>query len=350
MPSSLFISSFNMKKIGAYFILIFSSLLLLICYSPELLKRTAHFFGENGGGFASTRYQYGDLYGLSNDAKFRIPKPENTLKLLDSFVVDSKDLDLVMLGDSYFYSFFQTNANNFERIKQFDFVRWSDKTNLQIPPKSNRKRILLIEVVERNAFDHLQLSFTKKRLSPEKSGTTLNEENPFLVENNLEAILFDHAFFRPFKELKTYIWKDFLKKEIPGVRYSSDGSFMYLSETVEGSQVGNSFSYLSEMEKVSLEKQLNQINSYYLKNGFDKVCLTIIPNPVRVLEKGRKANDLFDFLSTNKNIGLSFVNVLPVLSKNAEQNFYRSDSHWNLKGAEKYRSLVNETLLSFGKN
>jgi len=334
-----------MRKIVAGIILIFCVALFWVGYQREVMTSVSKWMYGSETLLGSDKYRFGDLYGLSYYPAFRLEKEEKKLPPYQT-TATQKDINLTIIGDSYTYSFIDEKVQNFERVNNFQFASWEDRNKLKLPNTSTATNILLIEIVERNALTKLRAEELLKCFQFQSDRLAFKEKLPLTIENNLEFLLFDHRIFSKLKEIKTTILHSLFGK-IPGdVVLSKDGRNLYLKETLEGETTSNSFNELPKASYQSFESQLNKIYDNGKALGYDEVWLLIAPNPVRALQtEDRSPNKLYTYLEKSSTLRVKFLNILPVLSKDAKSNFFASDTHWNLKGAGLYRDLINQELL-----
>jgi hypothetical protein len=152
-----------MKKIAAFFVF-FSCLLALVVSSSEqgMRKLTKERYAGSGI-LNSDKYAFGDLYGISYLPDFRIAKQEKFMEVPSGLPAE-KDIDLYLVGDSYLYSYLDTIPNYYARVSKLDFRRWAHVPLREESFKSTRKKVLLIESVERNlayviGLDHIRAVF-----------------------------------------------------------------------------------------------------------------------------------------------------------------------------------------------
>ncbi len=318
--------------------------------------------------WGSDKYMFGDLFGLSYLKEFKV--------LLDTHHVDlpalqvgtlKKNINLTILGDSYFYSSFESNSRYFSRVKNFDFVSWSTQNPIQISPVKTENNVLLIEVVERNMHRLLQVNELISRLEFEEVIKKRNLEliptqglkywvkwgndrlRTFLyhptLEANLDFLLFNIIHFSPFKEWKASLNYHVFGKSSSEVQVSKKGIFLYLSETTALDQRGSSFEKIDTLRLSQFVYNINEIDAYFKNSGFDQVIFSIIPNPVSILKtEGIPTNHLIERIEKHPELRAILINPSQKLSEQAQLNFYRSDSHWNQRGAKIWLDIVNEQL------
>ena len=79
--------------------------------------------------------------------------------------------------------------------------------------------------------------------------------------------------------------------------------------------------------------------------GFDYVYLSLIPNPVSVIEPEFSSyNMLIEKIQNNKELLLPYVDIFNVIKKDPKRYYYKTDSHWNYEGFELWLSYLNKEL------
>ena len=354
-----------MQKPFAFIGFIFCALTLYLTSSNAGMKRITQDRYSRMGLLGADKYVYGDLYGLTYLSKFKHVKDTNFVPLPASDQkVYSKSANLVILGDSYLYSFFKQDPRYYVGINQVQFIRWSFANPAEIRPTKNKKNILLIESVERNMAGLFHLNSVKARLngldalSPalnlrQRITFFVSEINKGFKENfyhktqeaNIEFAWFNFGFWEPLKELKADFNLNFFERIDQEVSISKDQRFLYLDETVNLTNAGSSFSKISEAQLKAQVKELNAIQEFYMANGFDEVIFSIIPNPVSVLKtENRPINHIVQRIARHPDFKGKLIDPTEGLSKNAASNFFTSDSHWNQKGAKIWLDQLNMEL------
>ncbi|CAM4227299.1 hypothetical protein EWU23_10060 [Cytophagaceae bacterium 50C-KIRBA] len=355
-----------MRRLIALFLFIFFSSILVISSSEKGMHWITQGRYARNDAWGADKYRFGDLYGVSYLSDFRIAKDTHLLPLPQKTDTVLRDYDLTILGDSYLYSSFQEHPAYFSRVKMLQFYRWSDSQQHLIFAKSNRKQVLLIECVERNMWDRMNLADARLRLDvqQEKSLPVDKSTKQILIdqldrfdagvkkamyhptlESNLDFVLFNLGFLGWIKERKAdFTWK-ILGRTNPDVQVSRDGKFLYLEETLNAQKRGSSFRFVGKEDVDLMVHHLQEIESYYLSNGFDEVIFSLIPNPVAVLETEGKASNLaIQKIVEHPQLHVKMVDPSASLKQHALLNFYSSDSHWNLRGAQIWLNDFNQVL------
>ncbi len=338
----------NKKRIVALLVFILSCLVLITATNQSWMRAYSKWAYSNQGLLGSDKYSQGDLYGISYYPGFGKDFKEAFLSPLQDSIHQTKDLTI--LGDSYFYSYFDPNVPNFIIDSSFHLYIWNRKNTLHAPTDSS---ILLIEMVERNIFQQLNLANIKTVFEPTNPQTSQTNFNSLIEEHlyhptlkeNLEFILFSHRLFSKIKEAKSWLDLHVFGNKIQGVEISANQEFLFMEETVDPTNKASSYYAYTDHELGLFVQELNAIQSYVKGLGYSDVYFSIIPNPVRLLEAGdSRMNSLFDDLATFQNREWIFIDPRPSLSQDPTQNFYHSDSHWNLTGASKFRDLINHSF------
>lgn len=353
-----------MKKLFAFLVLLISLYWLVCASSTSGMRWINKLRDKQWTILQSDKYTYGDLYGISYLKEFRIPKESGFVPLSKQYANIPLSHDLYILGDSYLYSYFDKKPDYYYGIKQVYFKKWSEDTLLNASNIREHPSILLIECVERNAQNRLVFSdvLSHYRLDepqklPERevkssifSSIHINQwlrellYHPTL-EANLDYILFSRGLFRYFKEWKSELNEKVFSRNAKDVQIAKDHSFLYLTETTNPTIKGSSFYAISKQELNEVVDNLNKIQSFYLQRGFKKVFFSIPANPVGVLGTEKKStNHFIEQLKNHPKLKVELIDASDSLKVNASTNFFKSDSHWNQKGAAIWLSFLNRAL------
>lgn len=357
-----------MRKLFAFLVCVFFLIVLVLSsWNTGMQWLTQDRYARKGG-LGSDKYTFGDLYGLSYLPEFKISKDTQLLALPPQEVnALKKKCNLTLLGDSYFYSSFKKSVGYFPRVKKFNFVSWSTDHPIQISTNKAENNVLFIEVVERNMHRLLQVNELISRLELNEDSKKLNQElsapkglknwlkfenvrwSKFLfhptLEVNLDFLLFNMIYFSPIKEWKAGLNYRVFGRTAPEVHVSKKGHFLYLSETTDPVQRGSSFEEIDTLRLNQFVNNINEIDVYFKKRGFNQVIFSIIPNPVGILKtEGRPTNHIIERIEKHPELHAILINPSLKLSEQAQLNFYKSDSHWNQRGAKIWLDLVNAQL------
>lgn len=341
-----------MKKIVALFVFVICLLALLVSSSERGMRLLTKARYAGAGILYSDKYAFGDLYGLSYLPEFRIAKQEKFTEVPAGLPAE-KDLDLYVVGDSYLYSYLDTLPDYYARVNQLDFRRWEHVPVRAEAFTSGRKKVLLIESVERNIANVIALERIRAVFEPtpppalpwwEQWNEAIKSAlyHPTL-ESNLEFTLFNMALFSPIKEWKA-TWNDRVFGRLAReVHRSKSGDRLFMQETVDVHEKGSSYREISEDEVNGTVQKMKEIQAFYLSKGFDLVLFSFMPNPVSLLE-AEKGNQYLARIQAAGAGHLTIIDPSDRLKSNASQYFYQSDSHWNQRGARVWLDQLNEVL------
>lgn len=349
-----------MKK----FISIFAALILIAIYyvslNSSLMNRISN-YRFNMDCF-SPDTKYGDLYRFSYNPKFKIPITKFKLQTFTN--TNIVPVNLYLSCDSY-VGVGKTEwlpetllPSNFKNLNSIEYYRRNIERGFIKLNKSN-KNILIIEVVERNVREMFSdtnyfwnernnLDFNLSEYEKYKSETTELVDFIFKkkINQNLEFNLFSNPIFRYFKEWKAYINTNLFQKKNDAV-LSADGKYMYYAPTIDSSLNTGSFTKLNDKELRTIIINLNSIFTKYKNYGFNEVYLSIIPNPVTILEPNRlKYNDLIQKIENNQDLKFPCIDCYHVFKNTIDQIFMNGDSHWNDKGMQLWINEVNKILIN----
>jgi hypothetical protein len=304
--------------------------------------------------------KFGDLYNFSYNTKIKVPIQKIRLQKFSNKNI--KKVNLYMSCDSYI-GISKTSwvpeslqPNNFKNIDHLEFYRRSIERGF-IKLDTNQKNILIFEVVERNLRDMVadtnyfwnernNLDFNQSEHEKYLSKTPGFVDFLFnkKINQNLEFNLFSNPFFRIFKEWKAYINTTIFQKKNDAV-VSSNGKYMFYAPTIDTTLKTSSFNAISDNELKKIITNMNSIFSKYQKFGFDEVYISIIPNPVTIIEpKMFVYNELISKIQNNRNFKIPYIDCLNVFKNTDYQIFLNSDSHWNEKGMQLWINEVNKIL------
>lgn len=355
------------QKLLAFIGFVFCALTLYFTSSNEGMKWITRDRYSRMGALGADKYIYGDLYGLTYLSKFKIVKDTNFVTLPENRINSKADnTSLFILGDSYLYSFFKEDPRYYLGVQEVKFIRWSVANPVEIIPLKNKKNILLIESVERNMpglFNLNSVNARLERLEDIHPAQNLRQKIADFVshvdhivkeslyhktlETNIEFAWFNFGFWEPLKEFKADFNLKFFERVDKEVAISKDQNFLYLAETVKPLLPGSSFSNLEDQQIIAYIKELNKIEQYYKAKGFDEVIFSIIPNPVAVLDSEKMPiNHVIQRIKLHPDFRGHLIDPTDHLSHNASLNFFKSDSHWNQRGAKIWLDQFNLDLKS----
>jgi len=338
-----------MKKIFAYLLLFCFASIYVLCSSSLLMKVISkNKFATENILLRSEKQRYGDLFGISYLSHFKNQLPKYRIK---EIISKSKLVNLYIIGDSYLLN--NTISKNFYSVDTVYYTQWKHEEK-EFKLDTNKQNILIIETVERQFIsrfcDSTNIKFAFSNKPKKKKILTLSaqfEEFVFnkKINDNLEFILFDNIFFTIIKQLRADINYMFFNKIPPKITISSNKDYLFLTETIDTTLNTSSFKKVDGDELNKCIRNCNTMTNFYLKNGFDKVYFSIIPNPVSVLGyQDYKYNNLIPKIQTLSIRDFETIDVFFEFSQSPDKYFYHSDSHWNSAGLQTWVDKVNKLL------
>jgi hypothetical protein len=353
-----------MKKISILFLCIVSLFALISCFSESIISVWASNRFSKVGLLGSDRYLHGDLFGLSYLPQF---------KNLDKKFTYCTDIEnpkiapynLYILGDSYLGSGFIKDKSVFVGVENLTYNHFDNREKVEWEIDTSKFNLLLIERAERyiHRFSDTNHLDWKYQLNERNNGTVANlmkhntlpkgisnffqYSNEYLfnpmLESNIEFLLFDYRFFTPVKELKAWFNHTFFSRTNKDVVISKDNNYLFLNETIDSTNRLSAFFPYRNDDVVYMVKGLNRLTSQFKAMGFDTVVLSIIPNPVSVLDPARGLyNNLPDRILKHTEITKPTLNVLDTFRKAPCKLFYSADSHWNQNGFKIWLNEYNQ--------
>ncbi|WP_461448743.1 hypothetical protein [Mucilaginibacter sp.] len=316
---------------------------------------------QPGAILGSDRFKYGDLYGMSYLPYFRKTYPtENPIPLPEA--THAKNINLYTICDSYFWGFYKSK-DFFVGVNKLTIAKTNIKQSIVADLDRSKKNILLLEFSERNLDMVLSDTNYVKNMLIASGSDVLPKTNIFnlksfinnsvfnrKVSDNIQLNLWDYSIFSPIKEFKAWINYKLFNIVDKDVVVASNRKQLFYVITTDSSQTTSSFKLFSDKRINFLVDNLNKVSAQAIKMGFDKVYLTIVPNPVSILEPGYlklKYNHLTARFQNSPQLHVTYINLIPVLTKNKNKVYYRSDTHWNNTGAGIWLNLFNAELAKY---
>jgi len=367
--NNLFTFNFNMRKVCGYIVLAICILIYVVSSYQKLTKRISHYKMTHNSIWGSDRMRYGDLYGLAYLPYFRknyVNQDSAKLAGCDQ----SPKINLYEICDSYLWEFL--NKEKFYcGVNKLTYATTNDKNKLTAQLDSSKINVLLLEMSERNIRRILYDSAYVANMIITKPGKPINTGKTVLAKSsgsskwesriskitdvvfnksinaNIEDNIWDIALFTPIKELKAIINYKLLGRINDDVKLSSDKKQLFYSMTIDADKNTSSFKPVTDAELKLIVNRINLIYANSKKAGFKKTYLSIIPNPVSVIEpdyNGLSNNNLVDRIQNSPDLQMPKIDLLPAF-KNAKQRVYAaSDTHWNWTGAQLWLNLFNKEL------
>ena len=312
-------------------------------------------------------YALGDLYRYSFLAEY---KDTTQICLPPPASGKSSNLNLYIIGDSFAGPF---EKANFPNAKNYSFANWNhiSQSTIRVHTDTNAFNILILQCSEKHMIMRLEKNTYKSFLFRVDHKTAKNPfqgfeystkaETPLesvtkyigrqaVTDQNMGILLFSNPAVLKIKEAKAELnqsvfgkiaeeVEEYPTKKMLVQRMTTDLNFRYMS----------SFCPHPDTELDSLIKNLEKMNHYYRKAGFDTVLLAIVPNPISVINpkyKGRTYNQLLPRIERQVS-GLGVISVFDTFGVGKEKYFRKGDSHWNKTGASVWQHAVNSKLNSF---
>ena len=346
-----------MRKFLSFSVLVFFSLIYFLSSNDYLMKKIAPVRYEMQSVWGSDKYLYGDLYGLSYLSNYKI-KPEKKPQQISN-CPGPDNINLFMICDSYLWSFIKTDSI-FCNVNRLKYARWTYNEQINEPMDTTKRNILILEASERQVrklmsdttemFTSVNIYKNNPELIMQPVKETLwNRIQRYLfnesINQNLEFNLFDYSLFTPFKELKADINYYIFDRTTNYVTVSGDKKYLFYAPTTNVAKNTSSFNFIDEAEVNVIVYCLNRAYIHFKNMGFDEIYLSIIPNPVTILDTGSGVyNELIKRIQNNKDIEIPLINVFPLFKASDKEIYYRSDSHWNYNGFQIWVDETNRIL------
>jgi len=358
VPMPMPTNSLVMRKVAAWFFIVFGLALLVASTSGPIM----HYLSTKRApltGWAGVHHLEGagDLVSMAYLDKEKTFLEAKDYRFIRSTDTGSRDIDLYVYGDSYVR---EIPDSVFSHIHHYHFGR-RDYTDLVYTLDPHKKNILLIEDAERfirpyfqylAIFDHVRkgdpaLSFMEGSAGGNQAMLGIKADlffNPG-INHNLEFNLFGYAFIDPVKLFKASATYQLFGRAAGDVVVSENGKYLFLRQTVAAHDLLSSYNPIGRPELRLLIDHLNTIYEHYKQEGFDEVYLSIIPNPVSILQPN-DYNGLIPALQKDPSLKMPTIDCYSVFAGYPEPgSLYRvGDTHWNNKGLQVWIGLVNQLL------
>ena len=340
--------------------------------------------------FQSDKWQNGDLYGMSYLPYFRKPhRVEGTIRPV--LCSNGYKINLYAICDSYLWEFFASDKF-YCGVNKVTIVKTNNKQSLKANLDLLKINVLLVEFSERNVRSILgDTSYVNNLINAQseklKTGTISTEilksnkdKDTFgdkgisswkfkatsilqeikkmksdvfdfifnnKINSNIESNFLDVSLFTPIKEFKSNINYKLFDRVDNYVKVSKDGKQLFYAPTIDTSDWMSSFKSLSDIEKDTLVRRLNRIYIKAKNSGFNKVYLSIIPNPVSIIDPhydGLVYNDIVNRIQNDKNLKIPYIDVVPTFEVLKSKAYSPSDTHWSQFGAHVWLNKFNIEL------
>jgi hypothetical protein len=352
-----------MKKLLSYICIVLGLAIMAAGTSRTLMGVIwqAKFTDNNKSWWGEHHNPNGDLANIAylDDIKvFHSPKDYQ----FNSATQETKNVDLYVWGDSYIED---VPAAALAHVNTYTYRRSRDE---QMTFRLNKlhRNILLIETAERYIRPYFDKPDMYTRVLPETTAATsfclppgntnrtmaafgIPTEALFNpnINQNLEFILFNYNFMNA-----PHCWKAdlnyYLFNRASGYAVLADnGQHLFLKETVQPSGGYSSYEPVADSAIERYVRTLNEVRRHYLDQGFDEVYLSIIPNPVSLLQPAHY-NYVLPRISNHPGLQVPLIDVYNDFKAAPSPAIYfrAGDTHWNNKGLQLWLNRLNNVLIS----
>jgi hypothetical protein len=166
------------------------------------------------------------------------------------------------------------------------------------------------------------------------------------INSNLEFNLFGYRFWDEVKLTKASLNYYLFRRAMGDVVISDDGDRLFLKQTVNPEDQLSSFRALDSGEIQNIVRHINDIYHHYKSEGFDEVYISIIPNPVTLLQPEHYNGLIPQLQKPGLLNGMKMIDIYDAYSKAPDPGaLYRvGDTHWNNNGMQIWLKAVNSEL------
>jgi len=347
-----------MRKIASLFFIFFGLGLLIISSSNDMMKQVTTKRTDLDGWFGTHRWSNGDLVSMSyldHVNRFQEKDEEHFVKPVEDS--GRRNVDLYIYGDSYLMSvpdsaFSSINSYHFGRRTYEDLIYSLDP---------NKKNILIIEFAERLARNELRRLDIYNHLKKKEPVNSFQKLSPVPlmyanmvaldiftheINRNLEFNLYGYRFWDQIKLAKVSFTYDLFKRAVGDVVISDDGSRLFLRQTMAPNDISSSYSPVNQKEMQKMIANIHAIHDHYMAEGFDEVYLSLIPNPVTILQPLHYNGLIPELQKAAQLKDVPVIDVYRIFSKDANPGrlFRIGDTHWSNQGIQLWLDAVNGEL------
>jgi hypothetical protein len=352
-----------MKTTLAFTVLGLAVAIFVVGARDDLTSKVVGFKNRTSSILRSDTYRFGDLFGMSYLPEFRIPL-KKTSKIQRYQCRFRNGIHLYALCDSYLWNYVSTDSL-YCGVERFQFATLNQRNQVFAHLDSNKTNILLLEMAERSVRPALLDNYITSFLVPvnEQLGESNRLPSKFnlkkllfdskyskKINRNIEAILWETSIFTPLKTFKAGLNYKLLDRIDEQVVISRDKRYLFYKPTIDSAFLTSSFKAISDKELDNLIGKLNSAYEYYRSIGFDEVYLSIIPNPVTIMEpeyNRQRHNQLLLKIENSEKLKMPVMSVLSEFQGSNVELYEKSDSHWNMTGAFLWLNKFNRLLEGF---
>ena len=243
-------------------------------------------------------------------------------------------------------------------IEKYRYIHWAKHTDYQLD--TSKRNVLILETAERTFKEHFSSVVNNFSNQKEKVPIlTLRKKNeqktveiekiivPDGIEERLAHTLFNYDFLLWFRELKATINLNIFGRTEDEVVLSKDKTQIFYADEADSTNSKSAFYPLKDFEIESFIQNINQSRDKYLKEGFDEVYLSIIPNKVSILSPDLgKYNHLIELIQGDERLETPVLDIYSVFKKSPQKYYLKSDTHWNCEGRNVWLEKTNIAILT----
>ncbi|MEZ0610972.1 hypothetical protein ACAW74_20840 [Fibrella sp. WM1] len=337
--------SFALRWIGISIV----SLIVMVSFTPSWERALAR------RGWIADQYQFGDLYNMTNVARFKEQGFHVTDQLDSADLPDIKQagVHLYTIGDSF------TDIDTSFYPAEKNVHVWIGNGRQTIKLDSTKRNILVIQIIERVLQERFldqswQLYTTNalvdsSRVKPPVAKPTswvsnlLNTRFGSDLNSRLEFMLFNNKLALKAKECKAGFMLDWFDRT-SGARLSANKQHAFYDSEVDTTKVLSSFRHIKEQDINAVVKRLNYVTAYYRKLGFQEVYLTLIPNKSTVLAPTLGVyNHQIERIERHPDLQPTVISTINTIRQHP--NWYHlGDGHWTREGRRYWMGIVNNLV------
>jgi hypothetical protein len=354
-----------MRRVFGYMVLFICIIIYFVSSCQKLTDKINHEKEKSTSPFASDKHRYGDLFGLAYLSAFKKPNKDSLKRPDCNF---HQKIDLYAICDSYLFDFFDS-SKFYCGIDKLTITKTNYKESLVAKLNPSKINVLLLEFSERNIRDLIAdsdyvkslITLHSEKKQQEKWSEKIKDFSHFLFNNminvNLEYHLSDYSLLTPIKEFRADLNYKLFSSLDRNVKLSKNGKQLFYAITIDTTKASSSFECVSDHEIDIIIKRLNSIYSKAIKIGFNKMYLSIIPNPVSVIDphyNNLKYNNLVNRIQNSNELKMPDIDIFPSFNRFKNSVYSTSDTHWNWNGAyiwlDKFNIELAKTIAENQKN
>ena len=164
------------------------------------------------------------------------------------------------------------------------------------------------------------------------------------INQNLQFNLFNYQFIIPMFEYKAALNYYCFKRASGDAVLSKDGQYLFLKETISGTDIGSSYVNVDASEVTHIVDNCNALYDHFRASGFKEVYLSLVPNPSSIVQPGGY-NQLIPRIQNDPHLRMKIIDAYGLLNSEPQRYFYHGDTHWNMDGKQRWVDMVNEKLM-----